>query len=310
VHLLLALAIAAAPAAPTPPTAPPAPSAVSSSSETPALRLERGSVARQQLVAIGRDLAVDGDALSDVAALEGSVAVTGHVAGDVIVLGGDVRLGGRARVDGDVFVVGGVVAAAPGARIGGRSVSYPTASSAFLTLLEGPSLGLSATSSLVLGAKLALLAAWAALLLLFFAAGGRELLATSEQVRVEPFRSFAVGLTAVLAAVLTALFFSAFSGALLGLPLLGLVVLFAVVLKLWGMVAVFHALGDWVTVRLLRRRMRPLNAATLGLLLLGALKMVPWIGIWSWTVATLIGVGAALSTKLGRREPWFGMEPA
>jgi hypothetical protein len=298
---LLTLAVAAAP----PPSA-----ALSTSSATPALRLERGSVARQQLVAIGRDLTIEGDALSDVVALEGSVAVAGHVAGDVIVLGGDVRLGSRAQVDGDVFVVGGAVAAAPGARIGGRSVSYPTASSAFLTLLEGPSLGLSATSPIVLGAKLALLAAWAALLLLFFAAGGRELLATSEQVRVEPFRSFLVGLTAILAAVLTALFFSAFAGALVGVPLLGLVVLFAVVLKLWGMVAVFHALGDWLAARLLRRRLRPLNAATLGLLVLGALKMVPWIGIWSWTIATLIGVGAALSTKLGRREPWFEMEPA
>lgn len=319
-HLLLALALAGAGAtiptspASAPPTPPPAPAAPVapevSSSAAPALRLERGSIARQQLVAIGRDLAVEGEALSDVAALDGSVAVAGHVGGDVIVLGGDVRLGGRARVDGDVFVVGGAVSAAPGARIGGRSVSYPTASSAFLTLLEGPSLGLSATSPVVLGAKLALLAAWAALLLLFFAAGGRELLATSEQVRGEPFRSFAVGLTAILAAVLTALFFSAFSGAFLGLPLLGLVVLFAVVLKLWGMVAVFHALGEWVAARLLRRRLRPLNAATLGLLLLGALKMVPWIGIWSWTAATLIGVGAALSTKLGRHEPWFELEPA
>ena len=304
-NLLLALAVSAFPAALSTPA-----TAVSTSSATPALRLERGSVARQQLVAIGRDIAIEGDALSDVVALEGSVAVAGHVAGDVIVLGGDVRLGSRARVDGDVFVVGGAVAAATGAQIGGRSVSYPTASSAFLTLLEGPSLGLSATSPIVLGAKLALLAAWAALLLLFFAAGGRELLATSEQVRVEPFRSFLVGLTAILAAVLTALFFSAFAGALVGVPLLGLVVLFAVVLKLWGMVAVFHALGDWLAARLLRRRLRPLNAATLGLLVLGALKMVPWIGIWSWTIATLIGVGAALSTKLGRREPWFEMEPA
>ena len=49
----------------------------------------------------------------------------------------------------------------------------------------------------------------------------------------------------------------------------------------------------------------PLTAATWGLLVLGALKLIPWIGIWSWTAATLIGVGAALSTKFGRREPWF-----
>ena len=29
------------------------------------------------------------------------------------------------------------------------------------------------------------------------------------------------------------------------------------------------------------------------------------LGVWAWTAATLVGVGAALSTKLGRREAWI-----
>ena len=81
--------------------------------------------------------------------------------------------------------------------------------------------------------------------------------------------------------------------------------LVALLLKLWGMVAVFHALGDWVLSRVLHRRWIPLNAAILGLVLLGVLKLIPWVGAWSWTVASLIGVGASLTTKFGRREPWF-----
>jgi hypothetical protein len=274
-----------------------------------ALRLEAGSVARDQLVAVGRDLVVAGAALSDVAALDGSVAVTGSVGGDVIVLGGDVRLAATARVTGDVFVLGGSATAAPGAQVGGRLVSYPTASAAWVTLLEGPTLGLAATSPVVVGAKLALLAAWAALVLVFFAAGGREVVATADGVRREPFRNFAVGLTGVVTLVLTGLFVSAFAGALIGLPLVGLLVVFAVVLKLWGMVAVFAALGGWIGRRF-GRRLRPINAATLGLLVLGVLKFIPWVGVWTWTVATLIGVGAALVTKLGREEPWFELGPA
>jgi hypothetical protein len=275
-----------------------------------ALHLEKGSIARHQLVAVGRDLAVDGEALADVAALSGSIEVSGHVAGDVVLLGGDARLAPTARVDGDVFALGGRVDAAPGARIGGRSVSYPTASAAWLTLLEGPTLGLSAFSPVVLGAKVALIAAWAVLVLLFFAASGRELLGTADGVRREPFRSFFVGLTGVVTLLLTALFFGAFAGALIGFPLLVLVVLLGLVLKLWGTVAVFYALGDWVAVHLFHRRARPLNAATGGLLLLGFVKLVPWIGVWTWTVVTFIGVGAALSTKFGRREPWFDLEAA
>ena len=40
-----------------------------------ALRLERGSLARRQVVALGRDLLVEGEALSDVVAVDAAVPV-------------------------------------------------------------------------------------------------------------------------------------------------------------------------------------------------------------------------------------------
>lgn len=270
-----------------------------------ALRLEAGSVARHQLVALGEDLVVEGEALSDVAALQGSVDVTGRVAGQIIVLGGNVHLARKAEVGGDVFVLGGTIRADAGARLGGRSVSYPRASGAWLTLLEGPGLGLDASSPVVIGAKVALLAAWVALLLFLFAASGREMLDTSERVSREPFRSFFVGLTGVVTFALTALFLATLGGGLAAVPLLALVALAAVAAKLWGMVAVFHALGDRLALLLLRHRVSPLQAGCFGLLALGALKFLPYIGVWTWTAASLIGIGATLATKFGRREPWF-----
>ena len=285
----------------------PVPSGSFSGSSHLALHLERGAMARHQLVAVARDIEVDGEALADVAALQGSVLVTGHVKGDVIVIGGNAHLGQRAAVDGDISVMGGVIQADPGARIGGRSVSYPNASPSLMTFIEGPSLGLAATSPLVLGAKLALLAAWAALLLLLFAASGRQMLETADDVRQEPFMSFFTGLTGVAALVLTALAFSIFLGGLAWAPMLALMALLLLVLKLWGMVAVFYALGEWVTKRVLRRALRPLNAATVGLLVMGLIKFLPYVGVWVWTAATLIGIGATLSTKFGRRELWFDL---
>lgn len=275
----------------------------------PALTIERGSVARSQVVAVGRDLRVDGEAAADVVSINGTARITGKVIGDVIVLGGDALLSSSARVEGDVFVLGGRLEAEHGARIEGRSVSYPTISSAWLTLIEGPSLGLSATSPVVLGAKLALLAAWLTLSLLLLATSGRGVLSTSEQVRAEPLRNFFVGLTAVLALTLTGLFFSAFAAAVVGVPLLVLVAMLSLMLKLWGMVAVFHTVGDWLGEHLFRRRFLALNCAVVGLLFLGSIKMIPWVGTWVWTVATFIAVGASLSSKFGRREPWFDLEP-
>lgn len=274
-----------------------------------ALRIEAGSVAERQVVAVGRDVEIAGRALSDVAALNGRALISGEVGGDVIVLGGGAALAATARVAGSVFVLGGEIVAAPGASIGGRSVAYPDASGAWLAFLEAPTLGYPAGSPLVLGAKLALIAGWLALVLAFFAVSGRQVLATAETVTAEPFRCFGIGLVGVLTLVLTALFFSLFAAALVGLPLLGLVVLLAVLLKLWGMVAVFHALGEWVLGRLRKGRLSALNTAVLGLLLLSAVKLIPWFGLLAWQVATFIGVGAALTTKLGRREPWFDLSP-
>ncbi|MEE8137603.1 MAG: polymer-forming cytoskeletal protein [Thermoanaerobaculia bacterium] len=277
----------------------------------PALVIEEGSLARDQVVALGRDLRVDGEARSGVAAVNGTVRIRGRVGGDVTVLGGDALLSSTARVSGDVFVLGGRIEASRGARIEGRSVAYPSVGSAWLTLLEGPSLGLSQLSPVVVGAKLALLAAWMGLALILMATSGREVLSTSESIAREPFRNFFVGLTGVMAIVLTGLFFTSFAPAVAGIPMLTLVVLLALLLKLWGMVAVFHALGSWTGSHLFKRRTLPANGTVLGLLILGGFKLLPWVGTWVWTVATLIAVGASLTTKFGRREPWFevGSQP-
>jgi|GEM_PF-143868 len=280
----------------------------------PALTIAEDASAQSQVVGIGRDVVVAGEVNADVAVLQGTVRISGTVRGDVVVLGGDARLASTARVEGEVFVLGGNVAAEPGAFIGGQSVSYPDASDAWLMLIEGPSFGLDPATPVVLAAKTALITAWLALTLLLFLAGSQGVLSTAESVRQEPIRNFFVGLTGVFALMLTALFFSAFAGALVGVPLLILVVLLLLALKLWGVVAVFYALGvtafGWLArLRGRSRRVRPLDAACLGLAILGALKFVPLLGTWAWMIVSLIGVGATLSTKFGRREPWFELAP-
>jgi len=271
----------------------------------PALRIASGSVARSEVVAIGRDVLVEGEASRGVAVINGNARIDGVVVGDVIVLGGSALLSSKARVEGDLFTVGGRIDAATGARIDGRAVAYPSVGAAWLTLLEGPSLGLAAGSPVVIAAKLALLTAWLALALALFAVDGRGVLATSELVGIAPLRSFVTGLTAVLALFLLCVAVAAFVPGVAGVPLLGLLVLFGLLLKLWGMVAVFHALGGWISRALLKRTAQPLNAATIGLLVLGGLKLLPWAGTPIWWMATFVGIGVALDTKFGRREPWL-----
>ncbi|MEM8963224.1 MAG: polymer-forming cytoskeletal protein [Acidobacteriota bacterium] len=274
--------------------------------DRPAYVLESGSIAHNRVVALGRDLVVLGEARSHAVAIDGDLRVAGRVDGDVIVLDGNVQLDAAARVEGDVFVLGGRIETATGAVINGRSVAYPDAAAAWITLLEGPTLGLEPNSPVLLGAKLALIAFWALVLLICFGFGGSELLSTSMSVRDEPFRNFIVGITAVAGMVLTALLVSAVAGPYLALPLLVLVVVAALTLRFWGMVAVFHTAGATLCRLVGRPRVLPMTAACIGLLAMGLLKFIPYVGVWTWSVATFIGVGATLTTRFGRRGMWFG----
>ena len=34
-------------------------------------------------------------------------------------------------------------------------------------------------------------------------------------------------------------------------------------------------------------------------------NLIPVVGVIAWSVASIFGIGTALATKFGRREPWF-----
>ena len=254
---------------------------------------------------MGRDLVIAGEALRSVATLNGDAEISGTVAGDVVVLGGSARLMGTALVKGDVYVLGGRIDVAAGSEIVGRSVAYPDAPSLLLLLVEGPTLGLDPFSSTVIGAKAALMLAWTLTGLILVTVWGRSLGATAVEIRSDPLRGFMVGLVAVFTMALSVLFVNAFAPLPVGLPLVLLVIVAALVLKLWGTVAVFCSLGIWLRTRFGWTRLDAVATVLLGLVALGLVKMVPYVGVWIWTAVTLVGIGAALTTKLGRHEPWL-----
>ena len=141
---------------------------------------------------------------------------------------------------------------------------------------------------------------------------GREVRYSSIEVRTSPLHCFALGLVAVTSFVLTAILFSYLIPFLVGVPLVVALAVFAVLTKVYGTIAVFHAIGTIVAgarsrdAMLQRRWVRgDLAMVIIGVLVLGAIRLIPVLGLVVWSIASVFGVGTALATKFGRREPWF-----
>ena len=162
--------------------------------------------------------------------------------------------------------------------------------------------------------SVSLLFVWIIVAIVVTLMSGREVRYSSIEVRISPLHCFALGLVAVTSFVLTTILFTYLIPYLVGLPLLIALAVFAVLTKAYGTIAVFHAIGTVVAgtrsrdVLLRRRWLRgDLAMVIVGVLLLGAIRLIPIVGPIAWGIASVFGVGTALATKFGRREPWFLM---
>src|SRR3954453_9985197 len=157
-----------------------------------------------------------------------------------------------------------------------------------------------------------LIAVWILAAIALTLMSGREVRASSTEVRASALHCFTLGLVAVTSFVLTAIVFSYLVPFLIGIPLLFALAVFAVITKIYGMIAVFHAVGTLVAGARTRNQLDSrkwlrgdLAMSVLGVLILGALRLIPVAGPIVWGLESVFGIGSALATKFGRREPWF-----
>lgn len=233
-----------------------------------------------------------------VQAYGGRLTVSDVIGGDLLVIGGSVTFTGRGRVDGNLIHAASIIRGADG-RVRGRV--YPLAS------LEGAA-GAMTKNAIVAS----LLLVWLIAAIVVTLMSGREIRYSSVEVRGSALHCFVVGLVALTSFVLTAIAFSYLVPYVVGIPLLAALGVFAILTKVYGMIAVFHALGTLVAGSRNRSQLASrkwfrgdLAMVVLGVLLLGAIRLIPVVGTIVWGLASIFGVGTALATKFGRREPWF-----
>lgn len=158
---------------------------------------------------------------------------------------------------------------------------------------------------------LSLLFVWLIAAIVVTLMSAREVRYSSVELRASALHCFALGLVAITSFVLTAIVFS-YLPSVIGVPLMIALAVFAIVAKIYGAIAVFHALGTIVAGARSREALEKrrwlrgdLAMVLVGVLILGAIRLIPVIGPIIWALASVFGVGTALATKFGRREPWF-----
>ncbi len=260
------------------------------------------------VVSLGRDVVVEGSLAGSVVATGAPATVSGRVGRHVVVLGAGATVRGGARIEGDILVVGGAVTFEEGASaersVGGTVRSIEALEAAFLTELRTSPVRNSAVSPLLVSFRLLLLVAWLAVGLVLLRLFPRRLLAGAGGLPAHAVLLGAVGASAVLAALLLAACLLAVLPAPVGLALTAAIAAGLVLLKAWGLAAVFVAVGS----RLLRRVSRGQllfgapAALAAGLLALGLPSLVPVLGSVVWGVASLVGIGLSLRSLAGRER--------
>jgi hypothetical protein len=158
----------------------------------------------------------------------------------------------------------------------------------------------------------ALLAVWMFAAVVLTLLSGREIRYSSVELRASALHCFALGLVAVTSLVLTAIVFSYLIPYHVGVPLLFALGVFAILTKLYGTIAVFHAVGTLIAGSRTRDQLAgrqwlrgDLVMVVIGVVILGAIRLIPIVGLIVWSLTSVFGIGTALATKFGRREPWF-----
>lgn len=254
-------------------------------------------------VAILGKLNVLGKVHGNAVAIGGSVGVEGTVTGDVVAVLGRVTLGPNAVVEGDVVAIGGGLERAPGAQIHG-AVNNIRFANLWHRGHEGlrwrPLLWRGPSGPVGILLYLFYLLGLYCLVLLAMAILPRNVESIAKGIEANPGRATLIGLIAgVLLIPVTVMMMIT----IIGIPVVFLLWAAAWIAKVLGYVAFVYLLGNRIASGNpdLSRGAR----LAIGVLVLGIVRYLPFVGALVSALVTMITVGAVLDTRFGTDRAWF-----
>jgi uncharacterized RDD family membrane protein YckC len=276
-------------------------------------------------VRIGESYALRaGEATDDAVVIFGSADVAGQVLGDLVVIGGPARLAGTAAVSGDVVVIGGAAMVQTGATVDGDLVLIGGALDAPGTFSPGGEQVVMGSSGLgrsfgVFGAWLTRGLLWGRLIvpdlawvwgvvalfslvyLLVNLVFDGPVRASAEVLGKTPLTAFGVGVLVVMLVGPASLVLAISVIGLAVIPVLNAALIGA---GLLGKAAVARRLGMNVLEEPPGDRLLAARSVAIGLALLSVAYMIPVLGVVTWSISGVMGLGAATLVAISafRRE--------
>jgi hypothetical protein len=266
----------------------------------------RGESERDDVVAVGGNVRVDGRARRDVVVVGGRLEINGEVGGSVSCVAGTLILGPGARVNGDVVVVGAGLQRSDSARIDGEFVNV-TLGPGFQDWLAPAQWGWGGwwgfTPFAWIGRTMQLFY-WLLLALLTVALVGDRVSSASHAISREPLRIGAIGLVGLFALCFAFVVLLVMSFLIIGIPFLLALIFVWWLAYIFGSVAVFQAVGNRVMNMVGRPEATQIAIVLAGGLVMGIVRYIPVFGGLLWFVASLVGLGSVFATRFGTGRPW------
>jgi uncharacterized RDD family membrane protein YckC len=269
--------------------------------------LRRGEAVREVQVLIG-DAVIEGQVDYDVVVIMGSARLgeTAVIGGSLVVVGGSGRIDSGARIGRDLVVVGGTLEAPPGFAPDGKRVVVGAPWFGHVLRDVSPWL----TRGLLWGRLIVPELEWvwlvvAGFFLVYLALNtvfDRAIGATADVLADRPLSAFVGGLLVLVLAVPVLVIIAA---TVIGMPVIPFLACGLIVAALIGKTAVARAMGrSIIRTGTPEGRIAALVAFLIGFALLVFAYMVPILGLVTWALTGVLGLGAAttmLRTHL-RRE--------
>jgi hypothetical protein len=242
------------------------------------------------------------------AAVLTDLEVNESIEGDVVVFAADLVLGAQARVTGDAIAVGGNVTIVPGAEVGRHVVAvFGVVEMEGDAVIGGRVLSLSSLASLATGAGVAERPHRVSFAMRLLASGG-WLLVTTGIAFLFPIRMRlaawsvpglgvripALGLMIILTAVVS-LLAALGLGPAFGVPLVAALMVLLFFAKSLGLTVLGCVMGTWVLRRWVRHPLPISLEVFVGVLVLLALRFMPFLGETLWALISLIALGASIT---------------